>query len=490
MSLDLTRIMLERLEELLSKLGTTNASNKKIKILEEINHTNDIVHDGVKEILRLVYAPLITFGITRKAIEKRETTSSSEDAEKKSKPTKPKSKKQKTESKDTSDHLPALDYNGDLFRLLDDLQKRKLSGHAALDAAIYLMSQIPEQRELLLRIFDRNLKTRIGVKMLNAAYGEDFIVEFSVSLGFDMDKATDHFEKTKDTDSWFISRKFDGVRVIAKVNSEKAQCFSREGHSLPALENFETFLLGKFKTKNTATNPQEPWVLDGEVCVLNEDGTESFKDAVSQVKRKSHQMNSLVYHIFDLLTFEEFDSGTSTRTFSQRLETLRGLDLGSFSGALGNFGVVVVNQYLYNPESLSEMQKQVEEKGWEGLILRRDTQYQGKRSKDVLKVKKFFTEEFQVHGIETGKMRTVDPDTGLEIEEELLSAVKIMYKGHEVSVGSGFSHAERREYFAEPFKIIGKNIEVQYFEETTDKTGKTSLRFPTVKHIWGELRDI
>ena len=38
--------------------------------------------------------------------------------------------------------------------------------------------------------------------------------------------------------------------------------------------------------------------------------------------------------------------------------------------------------------------------------------------------------------------------------------------------------------------IVGKTITVQYFEETTNDKGGISLRFPTVKHIYDDGRNM
>jgi len=38
--------------------------------------------------------------------------------------------------------------------------------------------------------------------------------------------------------------------------------------------------------------------------------------------------------------------------------------------------------------------------------------------------------------------------------------------------------------------IVGKQITVQYFEETANDKGGISLRFPTVKHIYDNGRDV
>jgi DNA ligase-1 len=66
----------------------------------------------------------------------------------------------------------------------------------------------------------------------------------------------------------------------------------------------------------------------------------------------------------------------------------------------------------------------------------------------------------------------------------------IRHRGHTVRVGSGFSIEQRQEFYKNPKKILGKQITVQYFEETENEKGGISLRFPTFKILHGEARDI
>ena len=65
----------------------------------------------------------------------------------------------------------------------------------------------------------------------------------------------------------------------------------------------------------------------------------------------------------------------------------------------------------------------------------------------------------------------------------------IQHKDYIVRVGSGFSIEQRQEFYKNPKKILGKQILVQYFEETYNQEGCISLRFPTVKFIYGEKRN-
>jgi DNA ligase-1 len=120
-------------------------------------------------------------------------------------------------------------------------------------------------------------------------------------------------------------------------------------------------------------------------------------------------------------------------------------------------------------------------------MLRADEPYKGKRSKDLLKVKKFFDDEYEVIDTEMGPFRYVL--NGREHEETMLSCVMINHKGYTVRVGSGFAIDQRQEFYQNPDKILGKVILVQYFEETKNQDGGISLRFPTFKYLYGEQRD-
>jgi DNA ligase-1 len=125
--------------------------------------------------------------------------------------------------------------------------------------------------------------------------------------------------------------------------------------------------------------------------------------------------------------------------------------------------------------------------GWEGLILRANEPYKGKRSKDMLKWKTFNDAEYVVTDMEFGPFRYVL--NGKETEEQMLSCVTIEHKGYDVRVGSGFSIEQRQYFYNNPKELLGKIIRVNYFEETKNQDGGISLRFPTLAYIYGDSRD-
>ena len=105
----------------------------------------------------------------------------------------------------------------------------------------------------------------------------------------------------------------------------------------------------------------------------------------------------------------------------------------------------------------------------EGVIINLDTLYECKRSKNLIKVKKFYTYDLEVVGAEEGDGRN----------KETLGALVVKYKDNTVNVGSGFSDQERKTLWKNREDIIGRVIEVKFKEVTMDKkTGLESLQFP------------
>jgi DNA ligase-1 len=149
---------------------------------------------------------------------------------------------------------------------------------------------------------------------------------------------------------------------------------------------------------------------------------------------------------------------------------------------------VLGQELIKDDDHFQEWVKKASDCGWEGIMVRANEPYKGKRSKDLLKVKKFFDDEYVVFDAEFGPFRYVKDSA--ECEETMLSCVFIEHKGHIVRVGSGFSIDQRQEFYADPDQIVGQTITVQYFEETKNQEGGISLRFPTFKILHGNTRSI
>lgn len=292
------------------------------------------------------------------------------------------------------------------------------------------------------------------------------ISDFKIAKAKDIRK---HMNQIRHGD-WFISRKIDGVRVLAIIDGDGVcKCFSSCGHHFPALEPLE-IEIEKINVKNM--------VLDGEISIMSKNGSDKFNETVGQVRRKSKKMENYHYYVFDILTLSEFQQRTSDTIFSERQKRFK-----KFS-KLKN--VSLVKQMKMTDHTIVEMKKKAQNLKWEGLMLRKDDKYKGNRSSDILKIKKFKDKEFIIIGFSKSSMKILDHITGKIKTVPILKNIQIKFKGNIVHVGSGFTQAQRIYYSKNPKQLLGKKVTVKYFEESRNRNDGKSLRFPVVKKIWFE----
>jgi DNA ligase-1 len=434
------KMSFEHLNGFVRDLKATSSTLDKVGIIEDYTASNESGANFIKKILLYTYHPLWQYNVTSDNLKKKK-------------------------------HLRGHAYDC-IFKLLDDLKSRKITGHDAIGAVNTFIDNQREYEELVHCIIDKDLKTRAGDKLINKAI-PDHIPTFSVALA---DKYVPKIVDWKD--GWYVSRKIDGARCIAIVdNHGNSTFYSRTG------KNFDTLgVVGDGIKALGLTNV----VLDGELCLVDEDGNEDFQGVMKELRKKDHTIPNPSYKIFDMITHDEFYSqkGEKNRPFGIRLKNLTEIMKKNECPCL-----TLLEQSLVKDESqFQEMIKESSQNGWEGLMLRSDASYKGKRSKDLLKYKAFSDDEYEVLDTEMGPFRYVKD--GAECEETMLSCVMIQHKGHTVRVGSGFSIEQRQEFYKNPKKILGKIITVQYFEETENEKGGISLRFPIFKILHGEERDI
>lgn len=346
-------------------------------------------------------------------------------------------------------------------KILDYLVAQKSNSRAnQLIVAGFIGACKPKWHDLLLGFLDKDwVGTGVKSATVNSLFvGGSKIPDFKVALARPLDRINNMpFEPA------FVSRKFDGVRVIASVeHSGLVRYFSRGGHQFSSLEKLTPFLR------------QFPgWVFDGEVCVIDKNGLEDFTGAVSQIKSRTYgsEVQNPRYYVFDLLKREEYFEGVPSRTFRERYEHLLEVI------PEGHSMVKAVSQSVCSTGGqLGHMFQEANKLGWEGLMLRNpDSIWIGKRTKDLLKVKAFCEKEFPVVGCIEG----LDQFAGM------LGAltVEITKLGDKVDVGSGFSVEERKRFWAHRKELIGKYITVKYFEVSKNKHGGVSLRFPIFKGV-------
>ncbi|MFQ3543435.1 ATP-dependent DNA ligase [Halobacillus rhizosphaerae] len=319
-----------------------------------------------------------------------------------------------------------------------------------------------ELKTFVRKFVTKSLKVGITSKTVNKVYGKDTVPSFSVMLAESFAK-----KEKKITGKFFVTLKLDGNRCLAVKEDGQTKFFTRSGQQIEGMvdleEHFEALPDG--------------WVFDGEILLKNEDNLPSKElfTATQKVVRKDGEKKNLEFYMFDMLPLTEFKDGTSKNTYEKRRKQLDLLDEQ----------IIEESEYIYTLPVLYEgkdksiipnIMSKVTAEGFEGLMINSaDGLYQAKRTVDLQKVKEFKTADLLVMSAE----RAIDGQF-----EGLLSRVNVEYKGNLVGVGSGFTLEDRHNYIECPDLIVGKIIEVQFFEESKDeKTGLPSMRFPTFKGI-------
>lgn len=375
----------------------------------------------------------------------------------------------------------------DIITLLDSLRKREITGNAALSEVNGFIAANSEYKELIYKIIDRNLKAQIGVTEINKVwtnlipvfkvqladlYISEAVAENSKKLAKQLKATKIDFSK-----NFYSSRKCDGLRCITLFDEDgEPTCWSRRGKEFLTLDKLKDSL------RTLPLSVRKNRVLDGELCIVDENGDEDFK-AISKVyNKKDYTIENPHYKVFDILTAEEFNSGKGTTPFSKRYAILQSINFDK------TFATVLEQTLLTSQKHLDLLAKAAVDSDWEGLIVRKDVGYSAKRSKDMLKVKPFFDAEFKILSIENTTKNMLNED-GVMAAVTCMGTASIEFKGNTVWVGSGWSDEERVAYAKNPQSIIGKEMTVRYTEESEDEEGNPSLRFPRKKIVHEGGRD-
>lgn len=337
--------------------------------------------------------------------------------------------------------------------LLERLATRQLTGMAAKKAAANFGDAAP----IMQRILKKDLRCGVHAKTINERYS-GFIPTFEVALADEglviVDGQIVQGRELLQFPMW-AEPKYDGIRTLAIIDmTEGIQLFSRYGREFENYPNITQVL--------AQHEPFAGLVLDGEVFGA------TFDDVAEVAHTKDGRDDAkLSYCVWDCMKVDEFRSQGCKRPLWERQKMLAEAMVGCPARVSQTPGCLVQDH-----EPLLTLFKQMRDSGYEGLILKPlDSMYSYKRSKDWIKVKEMFTDEFKVVGFNVGKGKY----------SKTLGALVISVGKVNVEVGSGFTDADRKDIWQNRKDYLGRVVEVKYQEKTKLKADGTggSLRFPT-----------
>lgn len=314
-----------------------------------------------------------------------------------------------------------------------------------------------EIKEFTKGMITKSIRLGADAKLVNKCI-PNLIPTFDVQLGTSIEKV-----KLNGNEWIAISRKLNGTRC-AFIGDK---CMTRQGKEYKGLDHIIADLQ-KLVGKDTFA--------DGELTYKNKEGlsdSEAFQKGTGIAMSKDNDKSELKFVLFDVFPLSEFWSGKSEDSYSVRKQRI--LELQAKIEELGLESVEIV-QMCYEGTDHSEIWKWLdyaEENDWEGIILNLDAPYECKRTKNLVKVKKFFSCDIKCTGVEEGSGRN----------KGTLGALVCDYKGFEVRVGSGFSDVDRKHFWLHPEDVVGHIVSVKYKEETSNKDGGISIQFPVFEAV-------
>ena len=419
--------------EVIADLESDNSRLGKEAVIKVVaTHGNDIFFEGCK----LALDPMITFGL-----------------------------KQVPEKKDDD----GVGLKWSVFRIIaNDLADRKITGNAAraLVEGAMLNATREQWNSWYRRILIKDLRCGVSEKTINKVVEKinaDYIVPtFACQLAHD---SANHEGKL--AGKKLVEVKLDGVRVITVVWPDgRVLQFSRNGKELV---NFEHI---KEELALNANTFSEPMVLDGEVM------SSSFQDLMKQVHRKDNVAASdAVLWLFDILPLRAFESGIFNmiqRDRSAWLHNWYDNNLNKSMSYIRCLDQAIVDLDTAEGQKLFRMyNKSAIENKYEGIMIKDpDAVYECKRSTAWLKLKPFIEVSLDVIDFEEGTGRNAGR-LGAIICEGDDDGRRIR-----VNVGSGFSDANRVDYWVDRKTIVGHVAEVRADAVTQNQDGTYSLRFP------------
>lgn len=425
---------MKQIIKIIQELQNTNATNDKIAILKN-NKENELL----QKVLFYTYNPYMKYKITEKSLDKM----------------------------DNGINIKSV-YLGDIFNLLDGLNQNNINDKLREKVKMFLQGYEGQECELYRMMLLKDLRCNISAKTINKVW-KNLIPQFNVMLA---SKYWDSIDKVNGKE-FIVTTKLDGSRLVMWKENGVVKAFTRQGQEV----------LGLVEIMKDFENIPNGIVLDGEILLRNDNNLESkdlYRATMKEVRKDGEKYN-LIFNVFDILPLEDFKLGKCNFKCIDRKEQLHTLIENNI------FKNIVEVKPLYIGKDLNKITKLLDEaidKGEEGVMVNLSyAPYECKRTKTILKVKKFNEADVRVLDITEG--------AGKNKNKLGMITVQFEHKGKlwTTGIGSGFSDEERELYWKQPELLLNKIVTVGYFEISSNANGGYGFRFGTWKSIIRDDKD-
>jgi len=356
----------------------------------------------------------------------------------------------------------------EMFELLDNLRNRVFTGNKAIQIIIDFLEHttIPVFETLIL-ILDRDLKMGINIASINKIC-PNFIPTFNTMLADSGIPLDEIFKENK----WvYLQKKMDGQRCIIFAKPNSIEFFSRSGKEIENLNKHEE-LKNSIQTLRNCYIPYD-FVLDGELIIENEDGTDVDRQISNGLIMKKNlskeEVEKFSFIVWDILPLEDFQNDSCNIPYEERYYTLIN-NIKWFSKLK-----VIETFVATSPEEVMKFTNDFIERGFEGSIIKTPYHfYRRKRSKDWIKIKSWNEIDLKIIGYEKGTSGTK--------YENCLGSLVCSNGVINCKVGSGFTDQQRNSIKED---VIGKIVTIRYNQLIKDANGNYSLFLP----VFSEIRD-
>lgn len=385
---------------------------------------------------------------------------------------------------------------GLVHNLLASLASRELTGNAAKEAVESAFKSLnPSAAKILWLCLNKDLKAGVAEASIKS-------IDPSLIPIFAVMRAHTYEERLVKKFPVVGEPKLDGNRVSFIARDGSAGFFTRTGKVIESLDSMVPVVLGAvkswFASSNgfgmmlTSKNGVPNIMLDGEMM-----SSQGFDAVNGALNAKDDRTEGLSFHVFDCLTWEEFDAmGSVNVTYVERRKRVNSIVVHASGMGLAELIRQTPIEILNSHEEIQEAYQRWRIAGQEGLMVKDPNGfYDKKKSRSWLKLKNEDTEDLPVIGVYQGQADGKYANTigglivdrnGVEVRVSGLDDAtreeiwKLWFEtadacGFDPNVGyEGASLKSQIEIASVPTILLGRLIEVEFHEVTKDG----SLRHP------------